>query len=65
MKKHVQLLEDAGLVNSRKVGRVRLCTLGTTKLADEAAWISKYQAMVEARFDSLEAFLENTKGDKR
>ncbi|MDB4892805.1 MAG: Transcriptional regulatory protein AsrR [Gemmatimonadetes bacterium] len=65
MKKHVHLLEDAGLVATKKVGRVRTCTLGARRLADEAAWISSYHAMVEARFDSLEAFLENTKGDEQ
>ncbi len=65
MKKHVRLLEDVGLVATRKVGRVRTCTLGTRRLAQEAAWISRYQTMVEARFDSLEAFLENTKGDEQ
>jgi DNA-binding transcriptional ArsR family regulator len=64
MKKHVQLLQDVGLVVTRKVGRVRICTLGTRQLADEAAWISRYQSMVEARFDRLEAFLEQTKGDQ-
>jgi DNA-binding transcriptional ArsR family regulator len=65
MKKHVQLLEEVGLVTTKKVGRVRICTLGTRRLVDEAAWISSYHAMVEARFDSLEAFLENTKGDEQ
>jgi DNA-binding transcriptional ArsR family regulator len=65
MKKHVQLLEEVGLVATKKVGRVRSCTLGARRLADEAAWINRYQAMVEARFDSLEAFLENTKGDEQ
>jgi len=64
MKKHVQLLEDVGLVATTKVGRVRVCTLGARRLVDEAAWISGYQAMVEARFDRLEAFLEQTKGDE-
>ncbi|MEO5815979.1 MAG: metalloregulator ArsR/SmtB family transcription factor [Gemmatimonadaceae bacterium] len=64
MKKHVQLLEGVGLVVTKKVGRVRLCTFGTRQLVDEAAWISRYQAMVEARFDRLEAFLEQTKGDE-
>ena len=64
MKKHVQLLEDVGLVATTKVGRVRTCTLGSRRLVDEAAWIIGYQVMVEARFDRLEAFLEQTKGDE-
>jgi DNA-binding transcriptional ArsR family regulator len=64
MKKHVKVLEDAGLVQTKKVGRVRTCTLGPRRLAAEAAWIAKYQQMVEAQLDSLGAFLERTKGDQ-
>jgi DNA-binding transcriptional ArsR family regulator len=41
MKKHVNVLEDAGLVRTEKVGRVRTCTLGPRRLEDETAWISK------------------------
>jgi DNA-binding transcriptional ArsR family regulator len=65
MKKHVQVLEDARLVVSEKVGRVRICRLGSRRLTDEAAWIAKYEEMVNARLDSLEAILERTKGDDR
>jgi DNA-binding transcriptional ArsR family regulator len=63
MKKHVQVLEQAGLVRTEKVGRVRTCRLGTRRLADEAAWIANYHAMLDARLDSLGSFLEHTKGD--
>ena len=65
MKKHVRLLEDAGLVRTEKVGRVRTCRLGPRRLAEEAAWIGKYQEMLDARLDSLETFLERTTGDPR
>jgi DNA-binding transcriptional ArsR family regulator len=65
MKKHVRLLEEAGLVKTEKVGRVRTCRLGPRRLADEAAWIGKYQQMLDARLDSLGEFLERTKGDQR
>ena len=64
MKKHVQLLESAGLVRTQKVGRVRTCSLGTRRLTAEAAWIAKYHQMVEAQLDSLGEFLERTKGDQ-
>jgi DNA-binding transcriptional ArsR family regulator len=64
MKKHVKVLEDAGLVQTQKVGRVRTCSLGPRRLTAEAAWIASYQKMVEARLDSLGAFLERTKGDQ-
>ena len=60
MKKHVQVLEDAGLVATEKVGRVRTCRLGPRRLADEAAWIAKYREMLEARLDRLGEFLERT-----
>ena len=64
MKKHVSVLEDAGLVQTRKVGRVRTCTLGPRRLAAEAAWIANYHQMLEAQLDSLGDFLERTKGDQ-
>jgi DNA-binding transcriptional ArsR family regulator len=63
MKKHVALLEDAGLVRTEKIGRVRTCRLGPRNLAREAAWIAKYQQMLEGQMDRLEEFLERTKGE--
>jgi DNA-binding transcriptional ArsR family regulator len=63
MKKHVQILEEAGLVTSEKVGRVRTCRLGPERLTPEVAWMRSYQEMVEARFNRLERFLERTKGE--
>ncbi len=63
MKKHVSVLEDAGLVTTEKVGRVRMCRIGPRRLADETAWIARYQQMLEARLDRLGEFLERTKGD--
>src|SRR4051812_12860372 len=65
MKRHVRLLEDAGLVRTEKTGRVRMCRLGPRRLADEAAWIGKSKKMLDARLDSLGEFLERTKGDDR
>lgn len=65
MKKHVQVLEDAGLVRTKKVGRVRTCSLGSRRLAEEAAWIGNYQKMLDERLDSLGDFLERTKGEER
>jgi DNA-binding transcriptional ArsR family regulator len=63
LKKHVQILEEAGLVVTEKVGRVRTCRLGPRRLDDESAWIERYRQMLEERFDRLEEFLERTKGD--
>ncbi len=62
VKKHVQLLEEAGLVTTEKVGRVRRCTLGPRRLEDETAWIARYEQMLEARLDRLGDFLARTKG---
>jgi len=64
MKKHVQVLEAAGLAISEKVGRVRMCRLGPRRLDNETAWIARYQQMLEARLDRLGRFLERTEGDR-
>jgi DNA-binding transcriptional ArsR family regulator len=64
IKKHVRILEDAGLVATEKVGRVRVCRLGPRRLDDEALWIGTYQEMLEARYDRLGRFLERTKGER-
>jgi DNA-binding transcriptional ArsR family regulator len=60
MKKHVQVLEEAGLVTTEKVGRVRNCRLGPSRLERETMWMLEYQRMLEARFDRLAAFLERS-----
>jgi DNA-binding transcriptional ArsR family regulator len=63
MKKHIAVLEEAGLVATAKVGRVRTCRLGPQRLDAEAAWMRMYQEMVDARLDRLGKFLERTKGE--
>jgi DNA-binding transcriptional ArsR family regulator len=63
MKKHVQVLEDAGLVVTEKIGRVRTCRLGSQRLEAEAEWIRGYADMVNARLDRLGSFLERTTGE--
>jgi DNA-binding transcriptional ArsR family regulator len=64
IKKHVRVLEDAGLVRTEKVGRMRRCRLGPRRLDEESAWIANYRRMLEARYDSLGEFLERTQGDR-
>src|SRR5215212_5978600 len=54
MKKHVDVLEEAGLVTTKKVGRVRTCKLGPRRLDEEAAWIERYRELWDARFDELD-----------
>jgi DNA-binding transcriptional ArsR family regulator len=63
MRKHLGILEDAGLVSTEKVGRTRHCRLGPQRLEDLQAWLDSYRAMVEERFDRLEQLLERQKGD--
>ncbi len=58
MKKHVGVLENAGLVATEKVGRVRTCKLGLRALAVEAAWIEKHRLLWAARFDELDKVVE-------
>jgi DNA-binding transcriptional ArsR family regulator len=62
IKKHVGVLEGAGLVTTEKAGRVRNCRLGPYRLEEESEWIGRYRAMLDARLDRLEAFLQRTKG---
>ena len=61
MKKHVGVLEQAGLVTTEKVGRVRTCRLGVRRLEDEAAWIRRYHQLWDARFDALDQVVEQLK----
>ena len=58
MKKHVSVLEQAGLVTTEKIGRVRTCKLGLRRLEEEAAWIDRYRKLWDARFDALDVVVE-------
>jgi DNA-binding transcriptional ArsR family regulator len=58
MKKHVGVLEQAGLVTTVKVGRVRTCRLGRRRLEEEMAWMERYRQMWDARFDELQAVVD-------
>jgi DNA-binding transcriptional ArsR family regulator len=65
MKKHVQVLEDAELVVTEKVGRSRQCRLGTERLEDAMAWITFYQRLWERRLDGLDAYFTLMKGKEQ
>ena len=58
MKKHVSVLEQAGLVITEKIGRVRTCKIGPCRLEEEMAWISRYRRIWDARFEALDGVLE-------
>ena len=61
MKKHVGVLEQAGLVTTKKVGRVRTCMLGDQGLEEAAAWIDRYRQLWDARFAELDKLIEELK----
>lgn len=61
MKKHVDVLVRAGLVTTEKVGRVRTCRLGVSRLEEELAWIERYRQLWAARFEALDSVIEDLK----
>src|SRR3954453_9004500 len=61
MKKHVGVLEQAGLVVTEKVGRVRTCKLGMSRLLEQAAWLERYRQIWDLRFDELDNVVEELK----
>jgi len=58
MKKHVGVLEEAGLVTTKKIGRVRTCQLGPRRLEEETAWLERYRRRWDERFDELDRVVE-------
>ena len=58
MKKHVGVLEQAGLVTTKKMGRVRRCQLGPRRLEEETAWLERYRRRWDERFDELDKVVE-------
>lgn len=65
LKKHVQVLEEAELVVSEKVGRTRHCRLGPARLDDAMDWIDFYRKQWDRRLDGLAAYFEEKKGEER
>src|SRR6186997_2697877 len=61
IRKHVGVLEQAGLVTTEKVGRVRTCRLGPRRLDEETAWIERHRQLWDARFDALDKVVEQLK----
>ncbi len=65
MKKHVGVLEQAGLVTTKKIGRVRTCRLGPRRLQQEMAWLERYRQRWDERFDELDKVVgERTRKEK-
>ncbi len=65
MKKHVGVLEEAGLVTTEKVGRVRTCKLGPRRLEQETAWLERYRRLWDARFDELDKVVNELKRNEK
>jgi DNA-binding transcriptional ArsR family regulator len=65
MKKHVGVLEQAGLVTTAKIGRVRNCTIGPSRLDEEMKWISRYREVWDARFEALDRVIDELKSSDR
>jgi DNA-binding transcriptional ArsR family regulator len=61
MRKHVVVLEQAGLVATEKVGRVRTCKLGPHRLEDETVWLERHRRLWDSRFDELDKVVEELK----
>jgi DNA-binding transcriptional ArsR family regulator len=58
MMKHVGVLEQAGLVATKKIGRVRACQLGPRRLEEETVWLERYRQRWDERFDELDKVVE-------
>jgi DNA-binding transcriptional ArsR family regulator len=65
LKKHVQILEEARLVTTEKIGRTRQCRLGPERLEEVVHWIEIYRQQWERRLDGLQAYFEKKKGQQR
>jgi DNA-binding transcriptional ArsR family regulator len=65
MMKHVGVLEQAGLVTTEKVGRVRNCKLGTHRLNEETAWLERHRQLWDSRFDELDNVVEELNRKER
>jgi DNA-binding transcriptional ArsR family regulator len=65
MKKHIGVLEKAGLVTTKKIGRVRTCKLGVRALEKEAEWIERYRQIWAARFHELDKLVEELKQEEK
>jgi DNA-binding transcriptional ArsR family regulator len=65
MKKHVGVLEQAGLVTTEKVGRVRNCKLGTLRLKEETTWLERHRQLWDSRFDELDNVVEELNRKER
>ena len=63
--KHVRILEDSGLIETEKIGRVRTCALHTASLESIEAWLAAQREIWERRLDRLELYVEKLKKEQK
>ncbi|MCG8039677.1 MAG: metalloregulator ArsR/SmtB family transcription factor [Candidatus Thiodiazotropha taylori] len=56
--KHIKVLEDSGLIASKKVGRVRTCRIQAAQLALSESWLSDQLKLWQGRTDRLAEYVE-------
>jgi DNA-binding transcriptional ArsR family regulator len=62
--KHVKVLEDAGLLSRRKVGRTHLISLNARPLEEAERWLRQWEKFWSVRLDRLQALVESDKKEK-
>jgi len=65
LKKHVRILEDAKLVSSEKIGRVRECSLGPQRLDGVQSWVETYRRVLDGRLDRFAELLQEREEGSR
>jgi DNA-binding transcriptional ArsR family regulator len=63
--KHIAVLEASGLIGSKKIGRVRTCTLKPRKLAAAERWFTEQRALWESRYNNLDKLLSGLSGEEK
>ncbi|OGH00543.1 MAG: transcriptional regulator [Candidatus Lambdaproteobacteria bacterium RIFOXYD1_FULL_56_27] len=62
--KHIRLLENSGLIETQKYGRMRICSLKPDALIPTEKWLEEQHRLMEGRLDRMEAYIETLKTTK-
>lgn len=63
--RHIQVLEDAGLVQKERTGRISRCSLTLGPIVDAAVWINRYSRYWQEQFELLAASLTELEAGQR
>lgn len=63
--KHIKILTECGLVVVKQQGRERYCEARLDKLSEVSDWIEQYRKFWDAKFDSLENYLNELQGKEK